>query len=322
MMREGFKRVRFTTFLGLLFISSLPYAAINAQNNKKNPSVFGRLNSGNSAGVLTEFKKFSLESIANWEHKRIDIELSVPIDKLELQTRYYVQDIIESNFSVWLYEAVKNLQINSQQTLNDFWGSASFKNSYTSLKVMLKKKYAVFYRNLKSFRAAYQIDLYPDLMRVWLHDQFQNEELPAAILKENVAEFTGLIIYVENELPVRGEPYSSVKLKPALFPKIYDPNLNLVMSYRNVERAMLLEHGMLSYGVAPDKNRHKDRVGNFPLRIVARGLFGTAHTDLIISDSDANSLLENVYMREALQQGRILVLYESASSDLLNVGKE
>ncbi|WGK70355.1 hypothetical protein P0082_05700 [Candidatus Haliotispira prima] len=265
-------------------------------------------------------EKFFLESKADWNESLLDIELSIPIDKLELQTRYYVNGVIDGNFSVWLYDTVKNLQINSQQTLQDFWGGDDFKNPYTFFKGILKKRHAVFYPDLKSFRATYQVNLYPDLMKIWVDDNFRREDLPPAIPKKNGTPFTGLIIYTEKELPVRGEPYNITKLKPALLPRIYNKDLKLILTYRNIEKDILLQRGMLSYGVISNTNQdqYRDLVGSYPFRIVAQELFGTTHTDLIISNADAATLLENSHMRDTLRQGRILVLFESVSDQVLH----
>ncbi len=255
-------------------------------------------------------KEYSLNAFVNWDKKLLQIKISVPVKKLELQTRYYVNAILESYFSVWLYDSVKNLQINSQQTLKDIWGSTSLKNLYMLLKDILKKKYSVFYPNLKSFSTVYEISLYPNLVRFWADEQFKAEKLPSAVLNANGTEFTGLIIYVQNQLPVRADPYGTKKFKRALFPKIYNENLRLIMNYRNVEKEILLQRGMLSYDMKENEAQHKNFIGSFPFRIVARELFGEEPTDIIISNSDANFILENVYMRKALQQGKILILYD------------
>ncbi len=260
---------------------------------------------------------FRLESALDWGERLLNIELSVPIEKLELQTRYHVNGVIESNFSVWLYNAVQNLQVDSQRTLKDFWGSDILKNPYTFLKSILKNEFSVFYPDLRAFRTIYKINIYPDLIQVWVNEHFRHEELLPAIINEAATEFSGLIIYVKDDLPVHGEPYNMAKLKPALFPRLYSEDLSLILSYHNVEKQALLQHGMFNYDIEPNVGKYKDLIGNFPLRIVAHELFGSARTDLIISNSDAMKLLENLHIREIMQQGRILVLYESVPDTLL-----
>ncbi|MEM9424289.1 MAG: hypothetical protein AAF975_05835 [Spirochaetota bacterium] len=293
-------------------------ANISAQNNQNGRE--NALHNGGEGG--SEERDFSLEAAVNWEQQQLQIELSVPIRKLELQTRYYVNRVIESNFSVWLYDSVKNLPINSQQTFKDFWGSDVFKSPYDFLEAILKKKYAVFDPDFKSFRAVYEVNLYPDLVKIWVNDSFRGASLPAAILSQDATEFSGLIIYVEDALPIRGESYQMAKLKPAIFPRIYDENLNLLVNHHHIHKEVLLERGMLRYDLKSNADKHRELVGALPLRIVARELFGKHPTDIIISKSDADSLLENIHARKALREGRILVLYESDPQSELYLGEK
>ena len=332
-MRMGYKRIDLVVWVALQFfvlfgVLVLPYAVLSAQSNQDKEeqaiaSVFldRTLNQANQNSVDSEIREFFLESTVDWSNKRIDIEISVPVHRLELQTRYRVSSVIESNFSVWLYDAVKDLQVNSWQNLENFWGSESFKNPYAFLKGVLNKRYAVFHQSLKHFRSLYEINIYPDLVQVWIDEQFKRKELMPMVLNKDAAKFTGLIVYVENDLPVRGESYIHTRLKNAIFPRIYNEDLDLVMSYQNVDKNILLSRGMLSYDSESNAEKYQELVGSFPLRIIARELFGKDFTDFIISNSDANSILENASMRKALRQGRVLVLYDSVPRNVLHVEK-
>ena len=314
----------FCLCFSMFFLSLLPLLAQDLQGDsddvalRQGSSIVSDPNLiGYRSQESVNANQFRLESAVDWVERLLNIELSVPIEKLELQTRYHVNGVIESNFSVWLYNAVQNLQVDSKRTLKDFWGSDILKNPYTFLKGILKNEFSVFYPNLRAFRTIYKINIYPDLIQIWVNDHFQHEELLSAIINEAATEFSGLIIYVRDNLPIRGEPYHMAKLKPALFPRLYSEDLNLILSYHNVEKQALLQHGMFNYDIEPNAKKYKDLIGNFPLRIVAHELFGSARTDLIISNSDAMKLLENLHIREIMQQGRILVLYESVPDTLL-----
>ncbi len=270
--------------------------------------------------MVPEPQKFTLQASANWDEQRLHIELSVPIERLGLQTRYYVSSVIESNLSVWLHDATRDLQVNSQQTLRDYWGNNILKSPHAFFKNILRKEHSVFYPDLKSFRSTYEIRLYPDLVQIWVNENFQREELPPAILQKDATEFSGLIIYVDQQLPIRGEGHSRASLQAALFPRIYDKKLKLLLNYRNVEKDALLQRGMLRYDMADSdaEARHRELIGSYPLRIVAEELFGL--TDLIISNTNAAAILENPYLRDALRQGRILILSRSKPATVLRRG--
>ena len=283
-----------------------------AQNSEKESS---RSNLAIYDSRLDNPRKFFVDSRINWSTHRMDITLSVMLNNRELQTRYYVNEVVKNYFSVWLYDALKNLQLDSQHTFKNFWDKNLLQSLNTVSSGILKKKYGVFSRNLDRFQLVYQVDVYPELIKIWIDKNF--EPLRESILNKNPVEFSGLVIYVSDDLGVRGEPYRMTKLQPALFPKIYDENLELVWNYRNVERDVLIEKGMVRYDIIDNADNHKNLVGAYPLRISAKELFGMVQTDLIIRNIDANRLLKNSYLRNILTQGRVLILLESAFSNIL-----
>ena len=234
-----------------------------------------------------------------------------------LQSRYYVNEVVRNYFSVWLYDALKNVQLDSRHTLDDFWGKNVVEILNAENSSIMKKKHGIFLRNLNEFQLAYEVSLYPQLINnIWIDDNF--EPLPEHILNKSPVEFSGLIIYVSDNLGIRGEPYRIARLQPALFPRVYDENLELIWSYRNVERDVLIDKGMVRYDVSGNADKHKNLLGSYPLRISATELFGMVQTDLIIRNSDAKRLLKNSYLRNVLTQGRVLILLESAFSNILH----
>ena len=310
----NFKVLICKLFSVLLMLYGFVANGLFAQNDED------RLKMGVNSSAISRLdnpKQLFVNSIINWNTYQIDIYLSVMLENIQLQTRYYVNEVVENHFSVWLYDSLKNVQLNSQQTLNDFWGKDVLKNPNTMFSKILKKKYSFLAADLNEFQLAYQVDIYPEMIKIWIDEDFESRALPAAILNKNPTEFSGLIIYVSDDLQLRGEPYRTPRLQPALFPRVYDEDLNLVLSYHNVAKDVLLERGMAVYDTAKNFDTHKNLLGSYPLRISAKELFGMDQTDLIIRNSDASRLLKNPYLRNILVQGRILILLESASSNIL-----
>jgi hypothetical protein len=52
------------------------------------------------------------------------------------------------------------------------------------------------------------------------------------------------------------------------------------------------------------------RIGDNPLRIVARGLFGAVPTDPIIDRDDALLILSSEHNRQLLREGRIVIVLD------------
>ncbi len=73
----------------------------------------------------------------------------------------------------------------------------------------------------------------------------------------------------------------------------------------------LAQWGKVGYSQAIDDPSLDLRVGALPLRLAARGVFGSASTDIVISTEGARQLLalpENIAL---LREGRIVIVYES-----------
>ncbi len=122
--------------------------------------------------------------------------------------------------------------------------------------------------------------------------------------------YTGLLIFARGMLPAEGGT-RMVFARPALFPRIWDEQMNLVLEKAMCTPESLSRWGMAGYTSAVDDPVADLRVGNLPLRLAARGVFGDNNTDLIISTDGARQLLalpENIAL---LREGRIVIVYEN-----------
>jgi hypothetical protein len=121
--------------------------------------------------------------------------------------------------------------------------------------------------------------------------------------------YTGLLIFARGMLPAAGGN-RMVMARPALFPRIWDEEMNLVLEKGMCTPESLSRWGMVGYTSAVDDPVADLRVGNVPLRLAARGVFGDNNTDLIVSTDGARQLLalpENIAL---LREGRIVIVYE------------
>ena len=123
-------------------------------------------------------------------------------------------------------------------------------------------------------------------------------------------EFTGLVIHAKGPLPSVGTGTTAV-LRPALFPRIWDENMDLVLEKSHVHAAALAAGGMVGYLDRLDEEAILARAGPDPLRIAARAVFGRLPVDVVISVEAARQLLSVPRNVEALRQGRICIVYDS-----------
>ncbi len=122
--------------------------------------------------------------------------------------------------------------------------------------------------------------------------------------------YTGVLISARGTLPLSGKT-SEVTLRPALFPRIFDQEMNLVLEKGMVSPEAIARWGMVGYADSLDDAVPFTRAGPDPLRIVARAAFGASPTDIVISSQAARQLLSLEQNIALLREGKIVVVYES-----------
>jgi len=138
------------------------------------------------------------------------------------------------------------------------------------------------------------------------------------LIPVSTAKYTGIIVIALDALPIHGMNSSAMPV-PCVFPKIWDSEMNLIY-----ERNMLepqFENAMVRYSAAQNifqKNPSglsedlQKVVGDRPLRIFARGVFGVKPTDLIIERSDAMIIISSEENRRLLSQGKVVFILDES----------
>ena len=121
--------------------------------------------------------------------------------------------------------------------------------------------------------------------------------------------FSGLIIYAGGQLPAHGKDIRQ-KIQPAVFPTLYDEQMNLVLSVEMCDPEYLRRWGMVAYTDSEQDSAFLQRVGATPLRTVARGVFGINATDLLLPREAVDRLLVREANRRMLSEGRILIVVD------------
>ena len=70
------------------------------------------------------------------------------------------------------------------------------------------------------------------------------------------------------------------------------------------------EMGIVTYASSDDESLYRDRIGNDPLHISARKIFGTNRTDPVISRNDALKILSVPENLKLLQEGKVVILLD------------
>ena len=129
------------------------------------------------------------------------------------------------------------------------------------------------------------------------------------IEKTATRKYTGIIIDARGVLPVQGEFVTSTG-NPCLFPKVWNEEMELIYEKNIEDSKVAKELGIVNYHWSSDENLYRDIIGNDPLRITAKKIFGINRTDPVISKKDALKILSLDENRELLKQGRVIILLD------------
>jgi len=141
-------------------------------------------------------------------------------------------------------------------------------------------------------------------------------EPPKPLIRAPSADYTGIIIIADGELPVHGRRGQAL-LEPCIFPKIWDTDMNLVFERNMLEVNDPTGNRMVRYIARESIFRSSPSglegelaalLGPNPLRIIAREVFGVNPTDPVIDREDALKILSNENNRRLLREGRVALV--------------
>jgi hypothetical protein len=181
-----------------------------------------------------------------------------------------------------------------------------------------------FSADMASITGRYTVNL--GTIGAMLTNHRQAADIPRPLIPAAVADYTGIIIIADTELPIHGRNTQAL-LTPCVFPKIWDTSMNLVYERnmtdpsitrqdpknggRPMVRYIQTESIFLPTPSGIDDSL-ADLVGRNPLRIIARGVFGACPTDPIIDREDALIILSTENNRRLLREGRVALAVNSA----------
>jgi len=144
---------------------------------------------------------------------------------------------------------------------------------------------------------------------------------PRPLLPRRAGDYTGIVVIADGTLPVHGREVTAAAL-PCLFPRIWDTDMNLIYERNMVDPAALLtgERGVVTYAPRDAVFRNTptglddgllEAVGDNPLRVLAREVFGVCPTDPVIDRDDALIILSSEANRRLLAEGRVAIILGS-----------
>jgi hypothetical protein len=257
----------------------------------------------------------------SWERMEINADLSVNLAQagIRLPTgRMYAGEMINDGYQHLIRPQLLSLPLDSSMVLRDLLerGEISLK-AIDLISDAARVVAPVMSTNLSTLSTHYTLTLRQLSATLVRHD------LPSdpmrTLIASPAASYTGIIIIANEALPIHGKRSSALTL-PCLFPKVWDTDMNLIYERSMVDRQSTTT--IVKY-VSPQRifldtpsgieQELEALVGPNPLRIIARGVFGTRPTDPIIDHDDALIIISSEHNRALLREGKVAIVLDNSA---------
>jgi hypothetical protein len=267
---------------------------------------FGQANMGISGAV--EWDKPELNAVVSLDMASAGLKLP--------NGRTQSEALIASEYIRLIRPGILNLQVDSSSIIADLVKRGELNSAdLENIALQVRSVPPALSPDLSSLSASYTLDI--DQIRAALIRHKRPAELPMTLSPVSAPSYTGIIIIAAETLPIHGSK-SAALLQPCLFPKIWDTKMKLIFE-RNMSNPGA--NTMVRYFTAQEifdtgpsglSPAVSSVVGNRPLRIFARGVFGMNPTDPIINDEDALQIISSEGNRNLLREGRIAIIIDDS----------
>ncbi|RKX76622.1 MAG: hypothetical protein DRP49_03080, partial [Spirochaetes bacterium] len=183
----------------------------------------------------------------------------------------------------------------------------SLRTHIKSIADTINREWSRLSEDQKSVEAFYSLELEEILPEIIPSTGFEElSEKPIGWVPVPEDSWTGILIYVPENLPVRGTGLSA-DIHPALYARVLSDSLKVLADPSMGNRQLL------SYRNTQDREKTESLIGRRPYRVMARELYGDYPCDIILSKEDTRRILAADSGRHALSEGRIAILIDSKS---------
>jgi len=261
--------------------------------------------------------KIDINGAVEWEKLEINATVSLDMASSGLKLpngRMQGEALIATEYIRLIHPGILNLQVDSSSTIGDLvrrgeWSSLDVEN----LALRVRSVPPALSPDLSSLLGFYTLGINDITTALIRHER--PSEVPVTLTPVSAPVYTGIVIIASENLPIYGTK-SAALLRPCLFPKIWDMEMKLIFE-RNMFNpragAMVRYFSMreiFAGGPSGLSRKIAAVVGDRPLRIFARGVFGMQPTDPIIDKEDALQIISNGENRKLLREGRVAIIID------------
>ncbi|WP_407400061.1 OmpA family protein [Treponema sp.] len=250
-------------------------------------------------------------SFVNWTKNSFISDVSLDVEKAGIPMpsgKSTSVKRIEMDLPILIKDPLLSLNVDDSKTLNDLVldGTITLEN-ITRIVDKSHKTPSVFAEGGSTLLTKHDIDLRNISSSLVKHTKPYTQPQPIDSIASR--KYTGIVIDARGTKPVQGE-FSSSRVYPCLFPKIWNEDMDLVYEKNMVVPETAKKEGMVHYSSSDLIEDYNGRVGKDPLWISAKKVYGINRCDPVISKEDylrIASVKENL---DLLKNGKIVLLLD------------
>ncbi|MDR2784704.1 MAG: polymerase [Treponema sp.] len=270
-----------------------------------------------TGGLYAQTPRIAVTGMIEWKKMEMTVNLALDLASagVSLPTgRAQAEEILSVEFTGLARPYILAIPVDSSAAVEDLIRLGSFPFlGPESIAGTAKRGQATFTPDFSSLSASYTLDLSHLSSQLITHSR--SVEIRRVLTPVPAASYSGIVIIASGELPVHGRKTGAF-VTPCLFPKVWDSDMNLVYE-RNILDPKSANSTLVRYAAEADIFRDTPSglspeisalVGNNPLRIIARGVFGIRPTDPVIDREDALIILSSEDNRRLLREGKVAII--------------
>jgi hypothetical protein len=273
---------------------------------------------GSLSAQTSDTPSISISGALEWDKMEISAKVSLDLAStgLKLPTgRTQGEELISAQYLALMRPLILSIPVDSSSTIDDHVAGGEFSLfKAESYALSAKALPPAMTTDMGSMKASYTISM------AGLSAEFIKNSRPLAprrvLATLPAVSYTGILIIANGELPLHGTRRSAHTL-PCLFPKIWDSDMNLVYDRTMLgSRETVMVHYAVEDSIFQDKPSGlspeiEALVGDKPLRILARGVYGRRPTDPIIAAEDALAIISSETNRGLLREGKVVIVLDN-----------
>jgi len=268
-------------------------------------------------------EKTGISGSVEWDTLRINAVVSMNLAQAGIKLpsgRTQGESLLNTNYLSLIQPCLLGLQVDSYSTIEDLVARGVM--NLTQIEAIARGANLVppsLSLDMKNITTSASISISNISAALLRHSR--SSPVSRTLTPISTARYTGIIIIALDELPVYGFN-KTAKPVPCLFPKIWDNGMNLIYERFMLEpQSQTQGNTMVRYSASKNifqnnpsglSDELREIVGDRPLRIFARGVFGIKPTDLIIERSDALVIISSEENRRLLSQGKVVFIVDES----------